>query len=81
MSLGLTWQNIRAGNFTIIDKNSGLPNTSTYIGFAPQKRLGVVILINQGNQHTTGIGRQIIRALVQNQSQPSNEGEPNPDNE
>ena len=79
--LGLAWQNVPAGNFTIIDKNGGLPNTSTYIGFAPQRKLGVVILVNRGQQHATGIGRQIIHALAQDQSEPSSEGEPNPDNE
>jgi len=79
--LGLAWQNVPAGNFTIIDKNGGLPNTSTYIGFAPQRKLGIVILVNRGKQHATGIGRQIIHALAQDQSEPSSEGEPNPDNE
>jgi beta-lactamase class C len=79
--LGLAWQNVSAGNFTIIDKNGGLPNTSTYIGFALQRKLGVVILVNRGKQHATGIGRQIIHALAQDQSEPSSEGEDNPDNE
>ena len=81
LKIGLAWQNVSAGNFTIIDKNGGLNNTSTYIGFAPRRKLGVVILVNRGKQHATGIGRQIIHALAQDQSQPSNEGEPNPDNE
>jgi beta-lactamase class C len=81
LTIGLAWQNVSAGNFTIIDKNGGLPNTSTYIGFAPQRKLGVVILVNRGKQHATGIGRQIIHALAQDQSEPSNEGESTPDNE
>jgi beta-lactamase class C len=79
---GLAWQDISAGNLTIIDKNGGLPNTSTYIGFAPQQKLGVVILCNRGKQHATGIGRQILHALAQDQSEPSSEGaEPDPDND
>jgi beta-lactamase class C len=81
LKLGLAWQNVSAGNFTIIDKNGWLPNTSTYIGFAPQRRLGVVILVNRGQQHATGIGRQVLHALAQDQSEPSSEGERNPDNE
>jgi beta-lactamase class C len=81
LTIGLAWQIVSAGNFIIIDKNGGLNNTSTYIGFAPQRKLGVVILVNRGKQHATGIGRQIIHALAQDQSQPSSEGEPNPDNE
>jgi beta-lactamase class C len=81
LKIGLAWQNVSAGNFTIIDKNGGLNNTSTYIGFAPQRKLGVVILVNRGKQRATGIGRQILHALAQDQSEPSREGEPNPDNE
>jgi beta-lactamase class C len=77
----LAWQDVTASNITIIDKNGGLPNTSTYIGFAPQQKLGVVILCNRGKQHATGIGRQILHALAQDQSEPSNEGEPEPDSE
>src|SRR6266550_2212146 len=75
LKIGLAWQIVSAGNFTIIDKNGGLNNTSTYIGFAPQRKLGVVILVNRGKQHATGIGRQIIHALAQEKSEPSNEGE------
>jgi beta-lactamase class C len=81
LKIGLAWQIVSVGNFTIIDKNGGLQNTSTYIGFAPQGKLGVVILVNRGKQHATGIGRQIIHALAQDQSKPSSEGEPNPDSE
>ena len=71
----LAWQDMASGNLTILDKNGGLNNTSTYIGFAPQRKLGVVILVNRGKQHATGIGRQILHALAQDNSQPSNEGE------
>src|SRR5437763_3061948 len=81
LTIGLAWQIVSAGNFIIIDKNGGLNNTSTYIGFAPQKKLGVVILVNRGRQNATIYGRQIIHALAQNQSQPSSEGEANPDDE
>jgi len=76
---GLAWQVVSAGNLTIVDKNGGLPNTSTYIGFAPQQKLGIVILVNRGKQHATGIGRQILHALAQDQSEPSSEGEAEPD--
>jgi beta-lactamase class C len=80
LKLGLAWQNVSVGNFTILDKNGGLPNTSTYIGLAPQQKLGVVILVNRGKQHATGIGRQILHTLAQDQSEPSSEGaEPDPD--
>jgi beta-lactamase class C len=81
LKIGLAWQNVSAGNFTIIDKNGGLNNTSTYIGFAPQRKIGVVIIVNRGRQNATIYGRQIIHALAQDQSEPSSEGEANPDNE
>jgi beta-lactamase class C len=81
LKIGLAWQNVSAGNFTIIDENGGLNNTSTYIGFAPQRKIGVVILVNRGRQNATIYGRQIIHALAQDQSEPSSEGETNPDNE
>ena len=75
----LAWQDMTSGNLTILDKNGGLNNTSTYIGFSPQQKLGVVILCNRGKQQATKIGRQILHALAQDQSEPSTEGEPEPD--
>ena len=74
----LAWQVMRAGNLTIIDKNGGLQNTSTYIGFAPQQKLGVVILANRGRQGATRIGRQMLHALAREslelQAEPLGEG-------
>jgi beta-lactamase class C len=79
LSLGLAWQNVSSGNLRILDKNGGLNNTSTYIGFAPQPKVGIVILVNRGKQQPTRNGRQILHVLAQDQSQPSTEGEPEPD--
>jgi len=81
LKLGLAWQNVSGGNLRILDKNGGLNNTSTYIGFAPQPKLGVVILVNRGKQHATEIGRQILHALAQDQSEPASEGKANPDSD
>ena len=75
----LAWQDVRSGNLTILDKNGGLPNTSTWVGFAPQRHIGVVLLCNRGKQPARRIGRQILHALAQDQSQPSTEGKPDPD--
>jgi beta-lactamase class C len=72
---GLAWQIMRAGEITIIDKNGGLPNTSTYIGLVPRRKLGVVILSNRGRQPATKVGRQILHALAREQSEPLDEGE------
>jgi beta-lactamase class C len=71
---GLAWQIISAGDITIIDKNGGLPVTSTYIGLAPQPKLGVVVLANRGRQGATKVGRQILHALAQQTSEPLGEG-------
>jgi len=79
LKIGLAWQIVSSGNLRILDKNGGLNNTSTYVGFAPQRKLGVVILVNRGKQHATGIGRQILHALAQEKSEPSTEGEPEQD--
>ena len=77
-SQALAWQDVRSANLTILDKNGGLPNTSTWIGFTPQRHIGVVILCNRGKQPATRIGRQLLHALAQDQSQASTEGQPDP---
>jgi beta-lactamase class C len=71
---GMAWQIINAGNLTIVDKNGGLQITSTFIGFAPQQKLGVVILANRGRQGATKVGRQILHALAQDRAEPLGEG-------
>lgn len=75
----LAWQDMSSGNLTIIDKNGGLSNTSTWIGFVPQRHIGAVILCNRGKQPATKIGRQLLHALARDQSEPSTEGEPESD--
>ena len=60
----LGWQVVRNDDLTIVDKNGGLNNTSTYVGMIPQKRLGIVILANRGKEPATRIGRQIMLALA-----------------
>jgi beta-lactamase class C len=61
---GLAWQIVRRNDLTVIDKNGGLPVTSTYIGFAPAPKVGIVILENRGRQKATRVGRQILRELA-----------------
>jgi beta-lactamase class C len=70
----LAWQLVRNDDLTIIDKNGGLNNTSTYIGMIPQKRLGIVILSNCGKEPATRIGRQIMLALARSNLTASDEG-------
>ena len=77
-SQALAWQVVTSGNFTILDKNGGLPNTSTWIGFTPQRHIGATILCNRGKQPATKIGRQLLHALAQDRSHASTEGELDP---
>ena len=61
---GLAWQIVQRDDLTVIDKNGGLPVTSTYVGFAPAAKVGIVILENRGRQKATRVGRQILRELA-----------------
>ncbi len=70
----LAWQIVDRGDLVIIDKNGGLPNTSTYVGFAPSTKTGIVILANRGRQKATLVGRRILHQLAQEGGEPSGEG-------
>jgi beta-lactamase class C len=74
-SQGLAWQRVRNGDALIVDKNGGLNNTSTYIGMIPQRRLGIVILMNRGKQPATRIGRRIMLDLVGNRGAAAEDGD------
>ena len=71
---GLAWQIVNRGDLVIIDKNGGLPNTSTYIGFAPSTKTGIVILANRGRQRATAAGRRILHELAHEDGEPPLEG-------
>ena len=64
LTQALAWQIVQRDDLTVIDKNGGLPVTSTYIGFAPAAKVGIVILENRGRQKATRVGRQILRELA-----------------
>jgi beta-lactamase class C len=70
----LAWQIVNRGDLTIIDKNGGLPNTSTYIGFAPATKTGIVILANRGRQKATRVGRTVLNELARLSGDPTEEG-------
>jgi beta-lactamase class C len=73
-SQGLAWQVIKGRNLTVVDKNGGLNNTSTYIGLLPEQKVGIVILANRGRQPATRVGRQILHELATERSEPLVEG-------
>jgi beta-lactamase class C len=64
MVQALAWEINDNTEFTIIEKNGGLNNSSTYIGMIPSKRLGIVILLSRGNQFPAHPGRAILLALA-----------------
>jgi beta-lactamase class C len=70
----LGWQVISTKTVTIVDKNGGMNNTSTYIGMIPGAKIGIVILSNRGRQPATRVGRAILLELVQDTSEPLAEG-------
>ncbi len=55
-------------HWPIIDKNGGLNNTTSYIGFIPKNRLGVVILMNRGNLNGRDFGHDILLRLSRAES-------------
>jgi beta-lactamase class C len=49
---------------TVIDKPGGVQDASSYIGFVPDRGLGLVILANRGERHVYEIGRRLLPALA-----------------
>jgi beta-lactamase class C len=56
------WE-VRRGALTIVDKNGALDNTSSYIGVAPARHIGMVIMTNRGDQYVAKVGRRILLRL------------------
>jgi beta-lactamase class C len=64
-SQALAWEINDYGGLVIIDKPGGLNNASTYIGLVAGKRLGIVILVNRGEQYPHDAARErILPALA-----------------
>lgn len=64
----LAWEVNTAITPSIIEKNGGLNNSSTYMAFMPSQKLGIVVLSNRGDQDVAEAGRRIFRALVHQRS-------------
>ena len=64
-SQALAWEINDHGGLVIIDKPGGLNNASTYIGLVAGKKLGIVILVNRGEQYPHDAARErILPALA-----------------
>ena len=57
------WE-VRQSAVTMVDKNGALNNTSSYIGVIPEKRLGMVLLTNRGEQYAAKVGRRTLLRLA-----------------
>lgn len=64
LSMGLAWQITSLEGSDLIDKNGGLTGSSSYIGFMPDKNVGVVILMNKAKTDSTKMGRALIKLIV-----------------
>jgi beta-lactamase class C len=58
----MAWE-VRKGALTIVDKNGALDNTSSYIGLAPDRRIGLAIMSNRGDQYVAKVGRRTLLRL------------------
>jgi beta-lactamase class C len=56
----LAWEVNNFGGPTIVDKPGGIDNASAYIGMVPDRRLGIVILVNRGSRNPYEVARNII---------------------
>jgi beta-lactamase class C len=61
---GMAWEVINYEGAALVDKPGGLNNSSTYIGLVPQKKLGLVFLINRGEQYAYELGRKFLAELA-----------------
>src|SRR5262245_35064881 len=56
------WE-VRAGALKIVDKDGALDNKSSYIGIAPDRRLGMTILSHRTHQYAAKVGRRTLLRL------------------
>jgi beta-lactamase class C len=59
----LAWE-VRDGNLKIVEKYGGLNNSSVYVGMIPEKKLGIVIMMNRGGQDIEQPGRRFMLKLA-----------------
>jgi beta-lactamase class C len=56
----LAWEVCNFGGPTIVDKPGGIDNASAYVGMVPDKRLGIVILVNRGSRNPHDVARNVV---------------------
>lgn len=61
--MGLGWQRFDFEGVLTINKNGGLTGFTSYIGWLPEKKVGIVILTNKGKARPNAVGRSLLNAL------------------
>lgn len=61
--MGLGWQRMSKTGILLITKNGMNQGFTTFIGFSPEQKYGVVVLTNQRNSLATKMGNQLLQAL------------------
>jgi beta-lactamase class C len=60
-SQALAWEvSDIGGGLTIVDKPGGIDNASAYIGLVPERRIGLVVLVNRGDRNPHALARSVI---------------------
>jgi beta-lactamase class C len=60
----MAWEVEDHDGIAVVDKPGGLNNSSTYIGLVPAQKLGLVILMNRGDQYPHEFGRRFLVTLA-----------------
>ena len=55
----MAWENVDVDGVGVVDKPGGLNNASAYVGFVPDHKVGVILLVNRGD-----FGHEIARYRV-----------------
>ena len=56
----MAWETVHLPGVTVVDKPGGLDNASAYVGLVPDRKIGLVILVNRGDVHPFEIARSTI---------------------
>jgi beta-lactamase class C len=56
----MAWETDHANSITIVDKPGGLDNASAYVGLVPERKLGIVLLVNRGDAYPFETARMTI---------------------
>jgi CubicO group peptidase (beta-lactamase class C family) len=61
---GLGWGITKEGDVLTVSHSGGQQGTSTLISIAPEKRIGIVVLINMENANVTDLGKELMKIIL-----------------